>query len=623
MVGQVEEGRLVAGRYRLLERIGRGGMGTVWLAEDELLGRRVAVKKLHPPQAYLHDDELATLFERTRREARAAARISHPNVIVVHDVVDDAGLPSIVMEYVPSVTLGERLKQQGALPPAEAARIGRGMIAALRAAHRAGVLHRDVKPGNVLLGDAAAGGPCGEGAFGDGGPGQPDAFGTRSHGGDRVVLTDFGIAQASGTSTLTRTGELIGSIDFLSPERIRGAMPGPEADLWALGATLYQAVEGEAPFRRPTAIETAYAIAEEPLRPPANAGVLAEVIVGLLAKEPGERLAAEEAERMLRIPAAEPDTALVDRVGYPSRQQGSQALPLSGPTSPHQGGSQSARYLQGPAYGRSAHESGVYEPGTRVQGPAYGPGGHPSGGGTGFPASAPPPPPPPYSRPGRPWGRRGGPRTAAVAVAVALVVAGTAVAVGYFRSADGGDGSEAGSAPGPTASVPTPTTPTPTPTPTATTPPPPPVPDGYHLARQADREYSVPVPDGWTRTVKDGGDMVSYVDPTGLIGLKISALPFATTSPYQHWLNLEPATRSQVRDYHRERLDPTMRFDDPAAIWEFTFRGSVRDFRAIDLGFGKPGKREYAIYLSAPKAQWETFLPVFETAVAGFRQDVP
>lgn len=296
MVGQVDEGRLVAGRYRLLERIGRGGMGTVWRAEDELLGRQVAVKKLHPPQPHMDDDELATLFERTRREARAAARISHPNVIVVHDVVDDAGLPSIVMEYVPSVTLGELLQQRGPLPVEEAARIGRGMVAALRAAHRAGVLHRDVKPGNVLLG----------GAGGAGGTSPAEG-----HGG-RVVLTDFGIAQASGTSTLTRTGELIGSIDFLSPERIRGAMPGPEADLWALGATLFQAVEGRSPFRRPTAIETAYAIAEEPV-PTADAGALTEVIAGLLAKEPAERLSLEDAERLLRIPAAEQDTALVGR----------------------------------------------------------------------------------------------------------------------------------------------------------------------------------------------------------------------------------------------------------------------------------------------------------------------
>lgn len=206
----------MAERYRLVERIGRGGMGTVWLAEDELLGRPVAVKKLLVPP-HLNDDEIETLYERTRREARSAARITHPHVVVVHDVVDDEGLPCIVMEYVPSVTLGDLLKREGALPPGEAARIGRSMAAALRAAHDAGVLHRDIKPANVLLG----------------------------HDG-RIVLTDFGIAVQSGTPSLTRTGELIGSIQYLAPERLRTgiAEPGPACDLWSLGATLYQAVEG-------------------------------------------------------------------------------------------------------------------------------------------------------------------------------------------------------------------------------------------------------------------------------------------------------------------------------------------------------------------------------------------
>lgn len=190
-----DEGRLVAGRYRLVERIGRGGMGTVWRAEDEVLGRQIALKRLHSHH-HLSGEELATLYERMRREARSAARIAHPNVVVVHDVVDDEGLPCVAMEYVPSVTLGDLLKNEQTLPPAEAARIGLGMIAALRAAHAAGVLHRDVKPGNVLLAS-------------DG----------------RVVLTDFGIAMTDGTSTLTKTGELVGSIDYMAPERMRGLTP--------------------------------------------------------------------------------------------------------------------------------------------------------------------------------------------------------------------------------------------------------------------------------------------------------------------------------------------------------------------------------------------------------------
>ncbi|MFI8070256.1 protein kinase [Streptomyces sp. NPDC086033] len=270
-----DEERLIAGRYRILDRIGQGGMGTVWRAHDTVLGRNVAVKRLHP-QPRLSGDELATLFERTRREARSAARISHPNVVVVHDVVDDEGLPTIVMEYVPSTTLADVIRAHGPVPPEEAARIGLGVLAALRAAHRAGVLHRDVKPANVLLTE-------------DG----------------RVVLTDFGIAQASDTSTLTVTGQLVGSVDFIAPERLAGAVPGPEADLWALGATLFQAVDGHSPFLRDTVTETMYAIALGPLPEVRKAGPLTSLIQGLIANKPDERLSAEEAERLLRTAAAE------------------------------------------------------------------------------------------------------------------------------------------------------------------------------------------------------------------------------------------------------------------------------------------------------------------------------
>ncbi|MGW3210343.1 serine/threonine-protein kinase [Streptomyces sp. NPDC001135] len=282
-------GRLIANRYRLVERVGRGGMGTVWRAEDELLGRHVAVKKLHVPP-HLYDDDVQRLHERTRREARSAARITHPHVIVVHDVVDDEGLPCIVMEHIPSVTLSDVLKRQGTLPLAEAARIGRAMAAALRAAHDVGVLHRDIKPANVLLG----------------------------HDG-RIVLTDFGIAVEPGTPSLTKTGELVGSIHYLAPERLRSgiAEPGPASDLWALGATLYQAVQGSSPFQRPTPIETAYAIATEECPPVSNAGHLTPVIEGLLVKDPDQRMNAQEAERLLSR-AAEAGTA---PLGSPTRTQ--------------------------------------------------------------------------------------------------------------------------------------------------------------------------------------------------------------------------------------------------------------------------------------------------------------
>jgi len=282
-----DEGRLIAGRYLILDRIGRGGMATVWRAHDELLGRQVAVKKLHS-QPQLDDAELVTLFERARREAHSAARISHPNVVVVHDVVDDEGRPTIVMEYVRSTTLADRIKAYGTVPLDEVARIGRGVIAALRAAHRAGVLHRDVKPANVLLAE-------------DG----------------RVVLTDFGIAQAVETSALTRTGQLVGSVDFMAPERLVGAKPGPEADLWALGATLFEAVEGRSPFLRETVAQTMYAIAMEPAPEVRGAGPLTPLIQGLLVAKPADRLSAEDAERMLRRPAGEAGSSVVPPAAHP------------------------------------------------------------------------------------------------------------------------------------------------------------------------------------------------------------------------------------------------------------------------------------------------------------------
>lgn len=532
-------GRLVAGRYRLVERIGRGGMGTVWRAEDELLGRPVAVKKLHPPQPHLQDDELETLFERTRREARSAARISHPNVVVVHDVVEDEGLPSIVMEYVPATTLGDLLKERGPVGPEEAARIGRGMIAALRAAHAAGVLHRDVKPGNVLLSDTG-----------------------------RVVLTDFGIAQASGTSTLTRTGELIGSIDFLAPERLTGGAPGPEADLWALGATLFQAVEGRSPFRRDTAIETAYAIATDEVPAAGRAGALAPVIAGLLVREPERRLSAQETEWMLRGLAAETMTASVRReaLSYPQ--------PLTGPTS----------VVRPPAGAVTAS----------VTAAAMSP----------YPPQAPAPAPvPPPAR------RRRAPLWIAVAVLVAALAGGGAYAAQHFGGADG-----ASASPGPSSPSSAPGTPSASPPPSYS---PSPVPDGYHLADEPDRGFSVPIPDGWTRQVSDDGQQIIYVDPSQLVGLRIGTLDFAGPSPLQHFKDEEAQTIPKLDGYQQLRMQSTQWRGRPAAVWEFTFEGKARTFRAIDLGFGDPGQREFAVYLSAPAAQWAADRQVFENAVAG------
>ncbi|MEU7039960.1 serine/threonine-protein kinase [Streptomyces varsoviensis] len=267
-------GRVLAGRYRLLGELGHGGMGVVWRARDEVLGREVAVKEVRAPSGLL-DREVRQLYARLEREGRAAGAISHPNVVTVHDVVSQDGRPWIVMELIRGLSLAEVLDAERTLSPARAARIAVEVLAALRAAHLAGVLHRDVKPGNVLLAN-------------DG----------------RVVLTDFGIAIVEGSTALTMTGELVGSPEFLAPERILGERPGPASDLWSLGVTLYAAVEGISPFRRESPLSTMRAVVEEEPPPPRRAGPLGPVLDGLLRKDPALRADAAATEPMLRTAAA-------------------------------------------------------------------------------------------------------------------------------------------------------------------------------------------------------------------------------------------------------------------------------------------------------------------------------
>ncbi|WP_373466970.1 protein kinase domain-containing protein [Streptomyces umbrinus] len=263
------QGLLLSGRYRLVDSIGSGGMGRVWRAHDEVLHRAVAIKEL-TAALYVADSDQPVLLARTRAEARAAARINHSAVVTVHDVLEHDGRPWIVMELVEGHSLADAVKESGRVEPREAARVGLWVLRALRAAHAAGVLHRDVKPGNVLISNDR-----------------------------RVLLTDFGIAQVEGDTTITRTGEIVGSVDYLAPERVRGHDPGPSSDLWALGATLYTAVEGRSPFRRTTPLTTMQAVVGEEPEELTHAGPLAPVIAALLRKDPAERPGPEEAEQML------------------------------------------------------------------------------------------------------------------------------------------------------------------------------------------------------------------------------------------------------------------------------------------------------------------------------------
>ncbi len=381
-------GRLLAGRYRVTGTLGRGGMGVVCRATDEVLGREVAVKILHAsvnPSA----PEWTDVSSRMRREARAAVRIRHAGVVTVHDVTEEDGRPLIVMELVDGSSLDDVLGREGALDPIRAAAIGAGVAEALDAAHRAGVLHRDVKPGNVLL-----------------------------ERGGRVVLTDFGIASIQETEAeakLTRAGELVGSLDYLPPERAQGEEPGPASDIWSLGMTLYAAVEGSAPFHRSSVWPTLNAIVTEELPPPRRAGPLAPVLHEMLRKDPARRPSAARAGQLLRAvapgsPAVAPTAGAADVPYVPPapapasgagfRQPPTNPMPADRARSPYQPAPLAARHQPPAAPDRPPSESRGRRRGVLAGavaavllvggGVAYalagGPGGHTGAAGGGHPA---------------------------------------------------------------------------------------------------------------------------------------------------------------------------------------------------------------------------------------------
>ncbi len=265
-----DTGRVIAGRYRLQAPIGRGAMGVVWRARDQLLDRDVAVKEVHIADT-LTDEERATAYQRTLREAKTAARLNHPAVVTVYDVAEDGGRPWIVMQLVRAQSLDQVLASSGPLSSRRAAEMARQLLSALSVAHAAGVMHRDVKPSNVLIGND-----------------------------DRAVLTDFGIATFQGDPKLTQTGMVMGSPGFTAPERIRGEDASPASDLWSLGATIFAAIEGHGPFeKRGGAITTMSAIINEDAPEAPTAGALAPVIAALLRREPADRPDASAAARMI------------------------------------------------------------------------------------------------------------------------------------------------------------------------------------------------------------------------------------------------------------------------------------------------------------------------------------
>ncbi|MBA8953153.1 tRNA A-37 threonylcarbamoyl transferase component Bud32 [Actinomadura namibiensis] len=293
---------MLAGRYRNLGRIGQGGMGSVWRAHDIDLDREVAIKELRVPEQ-VTDQERRVWYARMEREARAAARLRHTGIVTVHDrVMGDDGRPWIVMELVRGRSLEQLLAERKALPPGQVAAIGLAMLDALLAAHAQGVVHRDVKPANVLLE------------------------------GDRVLLTDFGIAALEGDVTITRSGMVLGTPAYMSPEQVEGKAVTPASDLWSLAATLYVAVEGHRPFDGPSHGAVFVAIATQQPPAPRCGGPLAQVLNGLLRKDPNERLSPTQVRDLLNT-VLNPAPATTADVGPPIRHRLPRTTVLQPPTS--------------------------------------------------------------------------------------------------------------------------------------------------------------------------------------------------------------------------------------------------------------------------------------------------
>jgi hypothetical protein len=278
-VHPVSPTRVIGDRYVVLTELGRGGMGVVWRAEDRVIGRQVAVKELHLP-AGLGGQERRLFRERLLREARTAGRLNHPGIVTVYDVLTDGGVDHIVMELIEASTLADVVAASGPLDEHAATAVARQLLDALGAAHENGVVHRDVKPSNVMLGARG-----------------------------RVTLTDFGIAQSADDPRLTTTGSLIGSPGYLAPERLEGHAATPASDLWSLGATLYHAVQGTSPFARDTTAATIWAVLHGDVPTPRTRGPLGAVIGGMLQRDPRARLGGPQAAALLSGPTAPPPGA--------------------------------------------------------------------------------------------------------------------------------------------------------------------------------------------------------------------------------------------------------------------------------------------------------------------------
>lgn len=585
-----EPGAIVAERYQLRAELGRGGMGVVWLACDELLDREVAVKEILWPNQ-LGAMERETLRQRALREARTAARLHHPNIVGVYDVVEDDGRPWIVMQYVPYRSLRDVVREDGPLSQERAARVGLTILAAIRAAHAAGVLHRDVKPGNILLG--------------------PE---------DQAVLTDFGMAIADGSPTLTTSGMLIGSPSYMAPERARGEPASAAADMWSLGATLYAAVEGRPPFDREGTMAVLAAVVSADPDPPSRAGALWPVISGLLRKDPDERLDTYEVESQLRR-IAEAGSAV------PGAAAGEATSPLTGPGLPATGPVPDGPAPDGPRSAPARPTAPTAPTWPQRQPPAAGDAGTEQHADP-EPAVVPlpdPPPPPPLGGPLR--GKRLRPRwllavvgcLAAVAAIVAAVELAPGSASGHQTAAPPSVApsrlSRAHSAGRPSRRASTrPNTHTSAsaaPTSGSDV-----LPAGFSWYHDPSG-FSIGMPTGWQ--VSHQGHLVYIQDPDSDRFLIVDQTTHPQPNALEDWRQQEAARMSTYPGYHRIRLVAVKYAQaEQAADWQFTYYLNGQLTEVLNFNILVNSHQAYALYWSTPESEWNASYHYFLSFAATF-----
>ncbi|MFJ4983754.1 protein kinase [Streptomyces sp. NPDC088732] len=590
--------RLLAGRYRLGAVLGKGGMGTVWRAVDETLGRTVAVKELRFP-GNVDEDEKRRLITRTLREAKATARIRNTGAITVFDVVEEDERPWIVMELVEGRSLSDAIREDGPLTPKRAAEVGLTVLDVLRAAHKEGILHRDVKPSNVLLAK-------------DG----------------RVVLSDFGIAQIDGDPSVTSTGMLVGAPSYISPERARGQKPGPPADLWSLGALLYACVEGRPPYDRGSAIATLTAVMTEQLKTPANAGPLAGAIQGLLAKDPEERLDDAAVRPML----TEVATAPAVPVGPAPDATRAMALPTDPQPTPTDAP---------PATREAAADQAALRAAKTKPEPAPAPAAATAAAPASFAL-------PPFLRDER--HRR---TLLIVAGVVVLAVLGTIIGV---LAGGGDDGTGSGASPAPSTSSSTKSgdnggvqdgkggkgddtsgdgqgkneddgksdnsgkgsgsTPSSgdnsgsgkgsgsgSDDGSAGS-----VPSGWQTYASSEGGFSIALPAGWEANSKGNGygsGRIFNASHSPRVQIDWTKTPGKDAA--KAWRDQEPSTRSAYPGYQRIAIEPvSWRGYRTVADWTFTFTSHGTRMRAVNRGFVTDDTHGYAILFTAPDAEWDS-----------------